>query len=306
MNFEQIISSLEKLIYRIIIEIILLVVTIKKVLSNTKNSFKIVAEEESNPEENRYQHMSSPVKFAIVIALTSVFAVQQMIKLDEKAAQSHQHEVLITEPNASDTTQLIASGDSAESTAGSDSAVDMDNELVTSDMPVEDEDTDDSNNNVHSSTGRLTMLSNDILKAIEKLDIVEQSVFFFFYSNLDAILIALLLGRILKQNFPGPVFRSSMFSMIYAKCYITLPLLLMLIIMIFIPEATTGNENEPITMLDIIAFFSILLFIIGHYFFLKASYYILQQFIAEKKRWFKFSILVFALILDYSWILLLV
>jgi hypothetical protein len=278
MDFERIIGGIEKLLYRIIIEIILLPITLKRLFSNTKNCYSIVEQEENIPqEEGRYLNITSPVKLAMIITIVTLFALQQATTIDDTLGQTEITGVVDSATMVTDTT-IIAS----------DTLVDTNAVVETEEEIVENE------------ANRANHLIESLIASLSKLNLVEQSLLIFLVSNLDAMLLALILGRIRKQIFPGDIFRRSFFSMVYAKSYLNLPTLLMMLCTIFIPTTTT--EESPLLTSEIILLIGILFFFWGSYLFLRATYRILQQYIGDKKWWVRYLLLLCLIVLDFGWI----
>lgn len=280
MDFERIIGGIEKLLYRIIIEIILLPITIKRLFRNTKNCYTIVEQEENIPqEEARYLNITSPVKLAIIIAIVSLYALQQMTTIDETLGEATITAVEDSVATAGNPAMAATDATQADTSAVSDTEQVIENE-----------------------TERANYLVESITESLSKLNLVEQSLLIFLVANFDAILLALILGRIRKQEFPGDVFRRSFFSMIYAKSYTSIPVLLMMLCAIFIPTAANNTDETPLLTSEILLFIGLLLYLWGIYLFVRATYHILQQYIGEKKWWFKSLLLLCLLVLGYGWI----
>ena len=280
MDFERIIGGIEKLLYRIIIEIILLPITIKRLVSNTKNCYGIVEQEEAIPvEDNRYLHVTSPVKLAIIIAIITLFGLQQMEEIDDNLSKTETTQAVQSTQTSTDTTKMAVIASKKETGAVTGVKKKMDNEEA-----------------------RASYLFNSVAESLNKLNLVEQSLLIFLVANFDAILLALILGRMRKQPFPGEVFRRSFFSMIYAKSYTSIPVLLMMLCAIFIPTAANNTDEMPLLTSEILLFIGLLLYLWGFYLFLRATYRILQQYIGDKKWWFKSLLLLCLVVLGYGWI----
>lgn len=277
MDFERIIGGIEKLLYRIIIEIILLPITIKRLFSNTKNCYTIVEQEENIPqEEARYLNITSPVKLAIILTIVTLFALQQMTTIDETLGEAS---ITAVEDSVATATNPTTNTTLADTNAVSNAEQVIENEAERADYLIE-----------------------SITTSLSKLNLVEQSLLIFLIANFDAILLALILGRMRKQPFPGEVFRRSFFSMIYAKSYTSIPVLLMMLCAIFIPTAANNTDEMPLLTSEILLFIGLLLYLWGFYLFLRATYRILQQYIGDKKWWFKSLLLLCLVLLGYGWI----
>lgn len=284
MDFERIIGGIEKLLYRIIIEIILLPITIKRLFSNTKNCYTIVEREENIPqEEGRYLTITSPVKLAMILTIVTLFALQQSNSIDETMGEMEVTAVADSTATVTDSS-IIAT----DSTVADTSAVTVAEDVV------------------ENEEERVNYFIESITASLNKLNLVEQSLLIFLGANFDAILLALLVGRIRKQIFPGDAFRRSLFSMIYAKSYMAIPTLLMMFCVIFIPTTANNTDEAPLLTSEIIMLVGMLLYVWGVYLFLRATYRIMQQYIGEKKWWFRCLLLLLLIVLDFSWIFLLV
>jgi hypothetical protein len=284
MDFERIIGGIEKLLYRIIIEMIMLPITIKRLFRNTKNCYTIVEREENIPqEEARYLNITSPVKLAIIIAIISLYALQQMNTIDETLGEATTTAVTDSTETATDSATIAADSTLVDTSAVTDAEQVIENEAERADYLIE-----------------------SITASLSKLNLVEQSLLIFLVANFDAILLALLLGRMKKQTFPGDVFRRSFFSMIYAKSYTSIPVLLMMLCAIFIPTAANNTDEMPLLTSEILLFIGLLLYLWGIYLFMRATYYILQQYIGEKKWWFKSFLLICLFLLGYGWIVFMI
>ncbi len=284
MDFERIIGGIEKLLYRIIIEIILLPITIKRLFSNTKNCYTIVEREEDIPqEEGRYLTITSPVKLAMILTIVTLFALQKGNSIDETMGEAAITAVADTTKTITDST-IIA----ADSTVADTSAV-----VVAGDVMENEEQ-------------RVNYFIESITASLNELNLVEQSLLIFLGANFDAILLALLVGRIRKQIFPGDAFRRSLFSMIYAKSYMAIPTLLMMFCIIFIPTTPNNTDEAPFLTSEIIMLVGMLLYVWGVYLFLRATYRIMQQYIGEKKWWFRSLLLLLLIVIDFGWIFFMV
>lgn len=284
MDFERIIGGIEKLLYRIIIEIILLPITIKRLFRNTKNCYSIVEQEENIPqEEARYLNITSPVKLAIIIAIVTLYALQQMTSIDETLGEAT---ITAVEDSVATATNTVMAA--ADTTQTDTSAVSGTEQVI------------------ENEAERANYLVESITESLSKLNLVEQSLLIFLIANFDAILLALILGRMRKQPFPGDVFRRSFFSMIYAKSYTTVPTLLMMLCAIFIPTAANNTDEMPLLTSEILLSIGLLLYLWGIYLFVRATYHILQQYIGEKKWWFKALLLTCLVLVGYGWIFLMV
>lgn len=280
MDFERIIGGIEKLLYRIIIEVILFPITIKRLISNTKNCYKIVEQEENIPqEEGRYLTITSPVKLAIIIAIISLYALQQMTTIDDTLGEAGITAVADSVSTAADSTTIAGNAALAETSAGTEVEQVIENEEE-----------------------RAGYLIESMTASLGELNLVEQSLLIFLVANFDAILLALLLGRMRKQIFPGDIFRRSFFSLIYAKSYTSVPVLLMMLCAIFIPTAANNTDEMPLLTSEILLFIGLLLYLWGIYLFVRATYHILQQYIGEKKWWFKALLLTCLVLVGYGWI----
>lgn len=94
--------------------------------------------------------------------------------------------------------------------------------------------------------------------------------------------------------------------MIYAKSYTTVPALLILFCGIFIPGGADRTVDMSFLSSEILLLIGLLLYVFGIYLFVRATYHILQQYMGEKKGWFKLLLLICLVVFDYGWLVLLV
>lgn len=302
MDFEKLIDSIESLLYSIIVEITLVVITIGKLFTRSKNCYTIVeAEEALENREDRYRRYSSPIKLGVLLSLATLVMINTSNDLDEAEVDASTASVEAVQPETNDAAMSDSTYD-ATASSGTESAgntnISNDSVTVNTDLSI----TDHVKDSVANEESRIYNLLDQALVSFTKLKLYEQASIFFFVCNLNAIVIGLLLFRIRREPIPGKVFRTTFLSMVYARTYLTFPFLLMIAVIMLSPTTAFEADASGSSVYIIGLLIAMLLFIFGFYKYIRGALYIVKSVLSGASFLMMTGFFVLLILLDYWWI----
>ena len=127
-----------------------------------------------------------------------------------------------------------------------------------------------------------------ITELLGSLNFTEKAITIFFFNNMTAIFMSLIITLLNKERISGLGFKKYLFAFLYTSIYFLLPFILL-----FFGMAATGgslNINEIVldgtsTAVELLSVFiaSFILFMIGFYKLIRANYYIIKESLISPK-----------------------
>lgn len=300
MDLEKLIDSIENLLYSIILEITLVVITVGKLFSRSKNCYTIVeAEEAIENREDRYRKYSSPIKLGVLLSLATLIMINTSNNLDEAEEDTSKASVEAIQPEANSTATSDSTYDATDS-SGIVSAGDMNTggDSVTANLSTIDSDL----TNWTDDESRVVNLLDQVLVSFAELKLYEQASIFFFVCNLNAIVIGILLFRMRREATPGKVFRTTFLSMVYARTFLTFPFLLMITVIMLSPTSAFEDNASGSSIYIIGLLITMLLFIFGFYKYIRGALSTVKSVLGGASFLMMTGFFVLLILLDYWWI----
>ncbi|AZA50663.1 hypothetical protein EG346_21890 [Chryseobacterium carnipullorum] len=140
-----------------------------------------------------------------------------------------------------------------------------------------------------------------IAKLLGSLNFTEKAIIIFFFNNMTAIMMSLIITLLNKERISGLGFRKYLFAFLYTSIYMLFPIILLF----FGMAAAGGSLNLKTTVFDgsnsstikILSIFivSFILFIMGFYKLIRANYHIIKESLFSRKYLIAINILAITL-----------
>lgn len=139
-----------------------------------------------------------------------------------------------------------------------------------------------------------------IAKLIGSLNFTEKAITIFFFNNMTAIVMSLIITLFNKERISGLGFKKYLFAFLYTSIYLLLP-----VILVFFGTAITGGSlniskivfHDTSAALKLLLIFTIsgILFLIGLYKLIGANYHIIKESVVSTKYMVALNILAIGL-----------
>lgn len=141
-----------------------------------------------------------------------------------------------------------------------------------------------------------------ITKLLGSLNFTEKAIIIFFFNNMTAITLSVIITLINKERISGLGFKKHLFAFLYTSIYTLFPITLL-----FFGLAITGgsldlskfvynNSSSTNVKILLILLVSIVLFAIGFYKLIRANYHIIKESLVSPKH--QITLNIFAIVLE--------